>query len=105
MPKFFKVPHDFRIYNRGIIFEDNIRDIRTEGLNQYAWQIAKIKMGAHFKYGKVNLDLLKLTSHPEDGTIRLRWRIVTYPGNSIVLAFWKVKLWNIKESVNEEKDK
>ena len=104
LPQFFKVPHDFRMYNRNIVFEDNIRNVRAVGLNQYAWQISLIKMGAHFKYGKVNMEVLKITSHIEDGTVRVRWRVVTFPGNSIVFAFWKFKLWNTKESFESQKD-
>ena len=104
MPQFFQKPHEFRLYNRNIIFEDNIRNVRTEGINGYAWQIAKIKMGAHLKYGKVAFNVLKLTKHVEDSTIKIRWRIVSYPGNRIVLAFWKFKLWNAKESLEKYKD-
>ncbi|KAH9511232.1 hypothetical protein DERF_009704 [Dermatophagoides farinae] len=104
LPQFFQKPHEFRLYNRNIIFEDNIRNVRTEGINGYAWQIAKIKMGAHLKYGKVAFNVLKLTKHVEDSTIKIRWRIVSYPGNRIVLAFWKFKLWNAKESLEKYKD-
>ena len=104
MPVFFQKPHDFSVYNRNIIFEDNIRNVRTVGMNAYAWQIAKIKMGAHFKYGKVTFNILKLTQHVEDSTIKIRWRIVSYPGNQIVFAFWKFKLWNTKESLDKVKD-
>ena len=104
LPKFFQVPHEFRLYNRSIVFEDNIRNIRTVGLNPYAWQITLVKMGAHFKYGKVNMEVLKITTHIEDGTVRIRWRVVTYPGNSIVFAFWQFKLWNMKESIEQYKD-
>lgn len=92
------------MYNKSIVFEDNIRNIRTAGLSAYAWQIALIKMGAHFKYGKVTLTALKITKHIEDGTVRIRWRIETFPGNSIVFVFWKFKLWNTRESYDEHKD-
>ena len=80
------------------MFEDNIRNVRTVGLNAYAWQLAMIRFGAHFKYAKVSLNILKLTSHIEDGTVRIRWRISKYPGNSIVFAFWQFKMWNKKAS-------
>lgn len=92
------------MYHRNIIFEDNIRNVRTAGLNQYAWQIALIKMGAHFKFGKVTMSVLKITTHHEDGTVRIRWRVETFPGNSIVLAFWKFKLWNAQESIENNKE-
>lgn len=58
-------------------------------------------MGAHIKYGRVNMNVLKITTHPEDKTVRVRWRVVTHPGNSIVLAFWQIKLWNVKQSFEE----
>ncbi|OTF80863.1 DUF2358 domain containing protein, partial [Euroglyphus maynei] len=79
LPHFFQKPHVFGVYNRDIIFEDNIRNVRTTGINAYAWQITKIKMGAHLKYGKVTFNILKLTQHVEDSTIKIRWRIITYP--------------------------
>ena len=105
MPKFFTDPHNFRLYNKGIIFEDNIRNVRTVGLNRYAWQITLVKMGAHLKYGRLSFQVLKITSHVEDGTVRVRWRIETFPGNQIVLAFWKVNLFNFKKSLDQHKDK
>lgn len=104
IPTFFRLPHDFRLYHKNVVFEDNIRNVRTVGLNGYAWQLAWVKMGAHFKYGKVSMSALKITKHTEDGTVRIRWRIETFPGNSIVFAFWQFKMWNTKESLDAHKD-
>ncbi|UXI20968.1 hypothetical protein NH340_JMT06910 [Sarcoptes scabiei] len=100
--KFFKEPHNFLIYSRDVIFEDNIRNVKTVGINAYAWQITKIKVGAHLKYAKLVFKILKMTQHPEESCIKIRWRIIAYPGNFILFPFWKTKLWDLRASIEKD---
>ena len=55
-----------------------------------------IKLWAHLKYSHKHLDVLKITEHPEDMTVRVRWRVVGSPGLAIIYMFWRTKFWDSK---------
>lgn len=40
-------------------------------------------------YAEARLDVLKLTKHMEDGTIKARWRIRGLPFHSLLLRFYR----------------
>ena len=61
-------------------------------------------MGAHMKYGKVTLHVLKITSHPEDNTVRARWRVETVPGNSIFFKFLRMDIRKMSDTINSYRD-
>ncbi|CAG2168876.1 unnamed protein product, partial [Oppiella nova] len=88
LPGFFVTQHCFHIYSPHVVFEDNIRHVKTIGLNAYIKQIAFIKIWAHLKYSSKSLNVLKITEHPEDMTVRVRWRIVGTPGLGVIFMFW-----------------
>lgn len=39
-------------------------------------------------YAEVRLEVLKLTKHMEDGTIKARWRVKGLPFHSLLLRFY-----------------
>jgi hypothetical protein len=43
------------------------------------------------------LEVLKITKHPEDMTVKVRWTIRGIGGLRVMMNFWKYKLWNIRE--------
>jgi hypothetical protein len=45
------------------------------GLYGYVKEVALLRLVGHLRFAYVKFDLLKITSHPEDSTIRVRWRI------------------------------
>ncbi|XP_055539916.1 uncharacterized protein C6orf136 homolog [Wyeomyia smithii] len=97
LPKLFIQPLDYSIYNPNLIFENNIRGMRTEGLYHYVKQIALLRTVGHLKYAYVTLEVLKITKHPEDNTIKVRWRIKGISALKVMFQFWKYKLWKLKE--------
>lgn len=97
LPKLFVQPLDYSIYNPNLVFENNIRGMRTEGLYHYVKQIALLRTVGHLKYAYVTFEILKITKHPEDGTVRVRWRIRGISALKVMLQFWKYKLWKLKE--------
>uniref|UniRef100_A0A182N0F9 Uncharacterized protein n=1 Tax=Anopheles dirus TaxID=7168 RepID=A0A182N0F9_9DIPT len=97
LPKLFVQPLDYSIYSPNLIFENNIRGMRTEGLYHYVKQIALLRTVGHLKYAYVTFEILKITKHPEDGTVRVRWRIRGISALKVMLQFWKYKLWKLKE--------
>lgn len=51
----------------------------------------------HIKFAYVTFEILKITQHPEDSTIKIRWRIKGISALKVMVTFWKYKLWNFKE--------
>jgi hypothetical protein len=78
--RFFNHGHNFNMYTNDILFEDNVRGVRTKGLTAYMQSLFKAKIMGHIKYTRVSVKILKTTQHPEDGTVRVRWRIEGVPG-------------------------
>lgn len=97
LPKLFIQSLDYSIYHSNIIFENNILGKRTEGLYEYIKQIALLRTVGHLKYAYVKFEILKITQHPEDSTVKVRWTIRGISGLKVMFLFWKYKLWNIKE--------
>ncbi|XP_041974412.1 uncharacterized protein LOC121729837 isoform X2 [Aricia agestis] len=97
MPNIFIKPLDYSIYHPNLIFVNNIRGKTTVGLFHYVKQIALLRTVGHLKFAYVNLEILKITVHPEDSSIKMRWRIRGISGFKVFFNFWKYKLWNMKE--------
>uniref|UniRef100_A0A1B6G2B4 Uncharacterized protein n=1 Tax=Cuerna arida TaxID=1464854 RepID=A0A1B6G2B4_9HEMI len=104
LPKLFVQPLDYSIYHQNLIFENNIRGTKTVGIFHYVRQIALLRMIGHFKFAYVKFDILKITSHPEDGTVKVRWRIRGISGMKVFFNFWKFNILNMKESVEREQE-
>nr|XP_045598649.1 uncharacterized protein LOC123758369 [Procambarus clarkii] len=101
LPKLFLQPLDYTIYSQNIVFDNRIRGVKTVGLMSYVRQVALLRTVGHFKFAHVRFEILKITKHPEDGTVRVRWRIVGLSGLKAMFQFWKFKLWDWKGIVNQ----
>ncbi|KAJ3640649.1 hypothetical protein Zmor_027197 [Zophobas morio] len=97
LPNFFTKTMDYSIYHPELVFENNIRGTTTVGLYHYVKQLALLRTVAHLKYAYVNFEVLKITKHPEDSTIKVRWRIRGISALKVMVTFWKYKLWNFRE--------
>lgn len=97
LPKLFIQPLDYSIYSPNLIFENNIRGMRTEGLYHYVKQVALLRTVGHLKYAYVTLEVIKITKHPEENTVKVRWRIKGISAMRVMFQFWKYKLWKLKE--------
>lgn len=104
LPELFLKPLDYTIYHQNLVFENNIRGIRTVGLFHYVKQIALLRTVGHLKFAYVKFEILKITSHPEDGTVKVRWRIRGISGMKVFLQFWKFKLWKMKELFDDHQE-
>ncbi|XP_052865887.1 uncharacterized protein C6orf136 homolog [Anopheles cruzii] len=102
LPKLFVQPLDYSIYSPKLIFENNIRGTRTIGLFYYVQQMALLRTVAHLKFAYVTFDVLKITTHPEDGTVRVRWRIRGISALRVLLMLWKYKLWQLKDILDDQ---
>lgn len=102
MPNLFVKPLDYSIYHPNLVFVNNIRGTTTVGLFHYVKQIALLRTVAHIKFAYVNFEILKITAHPEDSSIRMRWRIRGISGLKVFFMFWKYKLWDIKQVFKDQ---
>lgn len=82
------------------IFWNRCTDARAtsfRGLYHYVKQVALLRTVGHLKFAYVTLEILKITKHPEDNTIKVRWRIKGISALKVMFQFWKYKLWKLKE--------
>lgn len=59
--------------------------------------MALLRTVGHLKFAYVSLEVLKITKHPEDHTIKVRWRVRGISAMKVMLNFWKFRLWQLKE--------
>ncbi|KAH8320982.1 hypothetical protein KR067_012898 [Drosophila pandora] len=102
LPKLFVEPLDYSIYSPGLVFQNNITGKHTVGLYHYVKQIAILRTVGHLKYAYVKFEVLKITKHPEDYTVRVRWRVRGISGLKVMFQFWKYKLWQLKEILKDQ---
>ncbi|XP_046740795.1 uncharacterized protein LOC124408122 [Diprion similis] len=102
LPKIFYTSLDYSIYHRDIEFINNIRGTVTRGVVPYTKQVILLKTMGNLKFASVNFDILKMTLDPEDNSIKVRWRINGFSGLRAFVTFWKVKVWNLKETTENE---
>ncbi|ETN63757.1 hypothetical protein AND_004517 [Anopheles darlingi] len=102
LPKLFVQPLDYSIYSPNLIFENNIRGTKTVGLYHYVKQIALLRTVGHLKFAYVTFEVLKITKHTEDNSVKVRWRIRGISALKVMLQFWKYKLWKLKEIFDEQ---
>ncbi|XP_045761684.1 uncharacterized protein LOC123864944 [Maniola jurtina] len=102
MPNLFVKPLDYSIYHPNLVFVNNIRGATTVGLFHYVRQVALLRTVAHIKFAYVNFEVLKITAHPEDSSIKMRWRIRGISGLKVFFMFWKYKLWNLKQVFKDQ---
>lgn len=102
LPRFFNRSHCFHIYDKDIVFEDHIRGLVTRGIQPYMINFALLKMRGSLMYGSVRMNILKMTKHPEDGTVRVRWQVVGVSGWRLILTFWRYVPFRLPFSQKDE---
>lgn len=65
----------------------------------YAKQLILLRIVGHIKFAHVKLDIIKITMHPENDTVQIRWRIRGVSGWKVFSMFWKYKIWKIQEAI------
>lgn len=102
LPKLFIQPMNYSVYSPNLIFENNIQGKHTVGLYHYVKQVALLRTVGHLKYAYVKFEVLKITKHPEDFSIRIRWSVRGISGLKVMFQFWKIKLWKFKELFEQQ---
>ena len=52
----------------------------------------------------MKFEILKITRHQDDKTVKVRWRIRGISALKVMLNFWKIKLWNYKEVLEDNQE-
>ncbi|KAK9873638.1 hypothetical protein WA026_023423 [Henosepilachna vigintioctopunctata] len=99
LPKLFIQPMDYSIYNVDLIHVNNIRGTKTVGLFHFVKEIALLRTIGHLKFAYVKFEVLKITQHPEDSTVKVRWRISGISAMSVMLNFWRYKIWDLRQII------
>lgn len=102
LPLLFVGHMDYSIYTQDLIFINNIKGTSFTGIQQYKYQIALLKIISHIRFAYIKCNILKITMHPEDSTIKVRWRIEGVSGTNIFLSFWKINVFNLRESIQNK---
>ncbi|CAL8143664.1 unnamed protein product [Orchesella dallaii] len=102
LEKLFTHPMNYSVYHPDIVFIDNIRNIRTQGLAKYIQQVALLKTVGHVKFAFVRFEIINMSMSHEEGRITVRWRIKGLSGLRVMLKFWKFRLWKWQEIMNHQ---
>ncbi|XP_027892858.1 uncharacterized protein C6orf136 homolog [Xiphophorus couchianus] len=89
LPNFFMTNHDYTMYSNDVEFINGLLNMKTRGLMGYRLTLTLWRFLSLCYYTEARLDVLKLTKHMEDGTIKARWRIKGLPFHSGLLRFYR----------------
>ncbi|XP_071152432.1 uncharacterized protein [Mytilus edulis] len=101
LPHFFNKVMDYSIYDPKVVFVNNIWNRKTSGIGMYSLNLSVIRILAYFKYTQITVQLLKITVHPEDGAVKVRWRVAGL-SNTASLKFWNFYPGKYRENVEKD---
>lgn len=58
------------------------------GLYNYVKQVALLRTVGHLKFAYVKFEILKITMHSEDDTVKIRWRIKGISGLKVSIHLY-----------------
>ncbi|XP_058713364.1 uncharacterized protein C6orf136 homolog [Poecile atricapillus] len=89
LPNFFlKIP-DYSIYAPDVEFQCQHLHLHTRGRAMYAVAVALCRALAWGYFASLRLELLALTRHPEDWSLRARWRLTGLPLHLLLLRWYR----------------
>ncbi|KAL6457482.1 hypothetical protein MHYP_G00344450 [Metynnis hypsauchen] len=89
LPAFFVKNHDYSMYSIDVEFINGLLNTKTRGRVAYQLTLSLWRLLCLCYYAEARLEVLKLTKHPEDGSIKARWRVKGLPFHSLLLRFYK----------------
>ncbi|KAF4080554.1 hypothetical protein AMELA_G00172590 [Ameiurus melas] len=89
LPGFFLKNHDYGMYSNNVEFINDLLNMKTRGRVTYQLTLALWRLLCLCYYADARLEVLKLTKHPEDGSIKARWRVKGLPFHTLLLRFYK----------------
>ncbi|KAK0073876.1 hypothetical protein PV325_009076 [Microctonus aethiopoides] len=101
LPRFFCASIEYRIYRHDLEFINNYKGIITKGIHNYIKQVLYLRVSGHLLYAYIKFDVLKITIHPEENTVKVRWRIRGLSTLKVFSQFWKIKFTNLAQSIEQ----
>ncbi|XP_062866266.1 uncharacterized protein C6orf136 homolog [Trichomycterus rosablanca] len=89
LPRFFLKNHDYSMYSIDVEFINGLLNTKTRGRVAYQLSLTLWRILCLCYYADARLEVLKLTKHPEDGSIKARWRVKGLPFHTLFLRFYK----------------
>ncbi|KAM4641111.1 uncharacterized protein C6orf136 homolog isoform 2-T2 [Discoglossus pictus] len=89
LPNFFRKNPDYSIYRKDMEFVNNVLHMRTRGLVIYQLLMTIPRFIFLSYFSDARLSILKLTCHPETGSIQARWSVSGLPLHSLLLQFYR----------------
>lgn len=89
LPGFFLKNHDYSMYSSDVEFINGLINTKTRGRVVYQFTLSLWRLLCMCYYSSVQLEVLKLTKHMEDRTIKARWRLRGLPFLSLYLRFYR----------------
>ncbi|KAL6099261.1 uncharacterized protein ACO6RY_01114 [Pungitius sinensis] len=89
LPNFLMQNHDYSMYSNDVEFINGLINTKTRGRALYQLTLSLWRLLCLCYYAKAHLEVLKLTRHMEDGSIKARWRIRGLPFASLLLRFYR----------------
>ncbi|XP_029918888.1 uncharacterized protein C6orf136 homolog [Myripristis murdjan] len=89
LPSFFLKSHDYTMYSNDVEFVNGLINTKTRGRLVYQLTLSLWRLLCFCYYVEARLEVLKLTKHMEDGTIKARWRIRGLPFHTLLLRFYR----------------
>lgn len=87
IPEFFLKTPDYSIYHQNVKFVNAIIGASTNGIYQYRVQIAGFRFMVLSCMTDLSMDVLKISKHPNEGAIKVRWRIKGIPLLTKILPY------------------
>ncbi|KAJ0055343.1 hypothetical protein NL108_016082, partial [Boleophthalmus pectinirostris] len=100
LPGFFKKDHDYSMYSQDLEFINGLLNTKTRGRVLYQLSLTFWRILCHMYYVDARLEVLKLTKHPEDGSVKARWRLRGVPVHSLLLRFYLKDKSQLSRSVD-----
>lgn len=89
LPAFFMKSHDYTMYSNDVEFINGLLNTKTRGRVIYQLTLSMWRLVGLCCCAEARLEVLKLTKHLEDGTIRARWSFRCLPFHSLLLHFYQ----------------
>uniref|UniRef100_W5KX16 Si:ch211-215a10.4 n=1 Tax=Astyanax mexicanus TaxID=7994 RepID=W5KX16_ASTMX len=89
LPRFFVKNHDYSMYSNDLEFLNGLLNTKTRGRVAYQLFLSLWRLLCLCYYAEARIEVLKLTKHPEDNSIKARWRINGLPFHTLMLRFYK----------------
>jgi len=89
----FMKRQEWRMYNKDVVFIDNVKGSRLVGLDKYMLFINLMRMLAHVRFVYVRLTILSVVKDEEASTIKIRWNMVGLGMARLVVRYFPDRLW------------